>query len=49
MLRKSPSQRGHPVAALQTECLLWSREPEDEIVPVVRALIDLAVEELKLM
>jgi aryl-alcohol dehydrogenase-like predicted oxidoreductase len=28
----------HPIAALQTEYSLWSREPEDEIVPVVREL-----------
>ena len=28
----------HPIAALQTEYSLWSREPEDEILPVCRAL-----------
>jgi aryl-alcohol dehydrogenase-like predicted oxidoreductase len=28
----------HPVAALQTEYSLWSREPEAEILPVVREL-----------
>jgi len=28
----------HPIAALQTEYSLWSREPEDEILPVVREL-----------
>lgn len=28
----------HPIAALQTEYSLWSREPEDEILPTVRAL-----------
>ncbi len=28
----------HPVAALQTEYSLWSREPETEILPVVREL-----------
>jgi aryl-alcohol dehydrogenase-like predicted oxidoreductase len=28
----------HPVAALQTEYSLWSREPEDEILLAVRAL-----------
>jgi len=28
----------HPVAALQTEYSLWSREPEDEIIPTCRAL-----------
>ncbi len=28
----------HPIAALQTEYSLWSREPEDEILPTVRNL-----------
>ena len=28
----------HPIAALQTEYSLWSRDPEDEILPVVREL-----------
>jgi aryl-alcohol dehydrogenase-like predicted oxidoreductase len=28
----------HPIAALQTEYSLWSREVEDEILPTVRAL-----------
>ncbi len=28
----------HPIAALQTEYSLWSREPEDEIMPVLRDL-----------
>ena len=28
----------HPISALQTEYSLWSREPEDEILPTVRAL-----------
>lgn len=28
----------HPIAALQTEYSLWSREPEDEIMPTCRAL-----------
>lgn len=28
----------HPVAALQTEYSLWSREPEDELLPVLREL-----------
>jgi aryl-alcohol dehydrogenase-like predicted oxidoreductase len=28
----------HPVSALQTEYSLWSRDPEDEILPTVRAL-----------
>ncbi len=28
----------HPIAALQTEYSLWSRDPEDEILPTCRAL-----------
>jgi aryl-alcohol dehydrogenase-like predicted oxidoreductase len=28
----------HPIAALQTEYSLWSREPEDEILPALREL-----------
>jgi aryl-alcohol dehydrogenase-like predicted oxidoreductase len=28
----------HPIAALQTEYSLWSREPEDEILPTIREL-----------
>jgi aryl-alcohol dehydrogenase-like predicted oxidoreductase len=28
----------HPVTALQTEYSLWSRDPEDEILPLVREL-----------
>ncbi len=28
----------HPISALQTEFSLWSREPEDEILPTLRAL-----------
>lgn len=28
----------HPIAALQTEYSLWSREPEDELLGVVRSL-----------
>ena len=28
----------HPIAALQTEYSLWSREPEDEILPICREL-----------
>jgi aryl-alcohol dehydrogenase-like predicted oxidoreductase len=28
----------HPIAALQTEYSLWSREPEEEILPVCREL-----------
>ncbi len=30
--------RVHPIAALQTEYSLWSREPEDELLPTVREL-----------
>jgi aryl-alcohol dehydrogenase-like predicted oxidoreductase len=28
----------HPISALQTEYSLWSREPEDEIIPTCRSL-----------
>ncbi len=28
----------HPIAALQTEYSLWSRDPEDELIPVCREL-----------
>jgi len=28
----------HPISALQTEYSLWTRDPEDEILPTVRAL-----------
>lgn len=28
----------HPTAALQTECSLWSREAEAEVLPTVREL-----------
>ncbi|MBA3440901.1 MAG: aldo/keto reductase, partial [Pyrinomonadaceae bacterium] len=28
----------HPIAALQTEYSLWSRDPEDEILPICREL-----------
>ena len=28
----------HPISALQTEYSLWSREPEDEIIPTLREL-----------
>ena len=28
----------HPISALQTEYSLWSRDPEDEIIPTVREL-----------
>src|SRR3954452_4697977 len=32
------AQAVHPIAALQTEYSLWSREPEAEILPLVREL-----------
>jgi aryl-alcohol dehydrogenase-like predicted oxidoreductase len=32
------AQKVHPISALQTEHSLWSREPEDEILPTVREL-----------
>jgi aryl-alcohol dehydrogenase-like predicted oxidoreductase len=32
------AHRAHPIAALQTEFSLWSREPEDELLPTVREL-----------
>jgi len=32
------AQAVHPIAALQSEYSLWSREPEDEILPVCREL-----------
>lgn len=32
------AHRTHPIAALQTEYSLWSRDPEDEILPTVREL-----------
>lgn len=32
------ANRVHPVTALQTEYSLWSRDPEDEILPAVREL-----------
>jgi aryl-alcohol dehydrogenase-like predicted oxidoreductase len=32
------AQAVHPIAALQTEYSLWSRDPEDEIMPVCREL-----------
>ena len=32
------AQAVHPIAALQTEYSLWSREPEDELLATVRAL-----------
>jgi aryl-alcohol dehydrogenase-like predicted oxidoreductase len=32
------AQAVHPITALQTEYSLWSREPEDEVLPTVREL-----------
>jgi aryl-alcohol dehydrogenase-like predicted oxidoreductase len=32
------AHRTHPISALQTEYSLWSREPEDEILPTLREL-----------
>lgn len=32
------AQAVHPISALQTEYSLWSRDPEDEILPTVREL-----------
>ena len=32
------AHRTHPIVALQTEYSLWSRDPEDEILPTVREL-----------
>lgn len=32
------AHRVHPLSALQTEYSLWTRDPEDEILPTVRAL-----------
>ena len=32
------AHRVHPISALQTEYSLWSREPEDELLPTVRRL-----------
>jgi len=32
------AQQVHPISALQTEYSLWSRDPEDEILPAVREL-----------
>ena len=28
----------HPISALRTECSVWSREPESEILPTLREL-----------
>ena len=33
-----PVHAVHPICALQTEYSLWSRDPEDELVPTVREL-----------
>ncbi len=32
------AQKVHPISALQTEYSLWSRDPEDEVLPTVREL-----------
>jgi aryl-alcohol dehydrogenase-like predicted oxidoreductase len=32
------AHREHPIAALQTEYSLWTRDPEDEVLPVCREL-----------
>jgi aryl-alcohol dehydrogenase-like predicted oxidoreductase len=32
------AHRVHPISALQTEYSLWSRDPEDELLPTVREL-----------
>jgi aryl-alcohol dehydrogenase-like predicted oxidoreductase len=32
------AQKVHPISALQTEYSLWSRDPEDEIIPTCREL-----------
>ncbi len=32
------AHRVHPITALQTEYSLWSRDPEDEVLPTVREL-----------
>jgi aryl-alcohol dehydrogenase-like predicted oxidoreductase len=32
------AQKVHPIAALQTEYSLWSRDPEDELLDTVRDL-----------
>ncbi len=32
------AHRVHPISALQTEYSLWSREPEDQILPTIREL-----------
>ncbi len=32
------AQREHPITALQTEYSLWTRDPEDEVLPVCREL-----------
>lgn len=32
------AHRVHPISALQTEYSLWSREPEDEVLPLLRKL-----------
>jgi aryl-alcohol dehydrogenase-like predicted oxidoreductase len=32
------AQNAHPLAAIQTEYSLWSREPEDELLPLLKEL-----------
>jgi aryl-alcohol dehydrogenase-like predicted oxidoreductase len=32
------AQKVHPLAAIQTEYSLWSREPEDELLPLLKEL-----------
>jgi aryl-alcohol dehydrogenase-like predicted oxidoreductase len=32
------AQREHPITALQTEYSLWTRDPEDEVLPLCREL-----------
>src|SRR6202790_3993325 len=32
------AQKVHPIAALQTEYSLWTRDPEDEVLPTTREL-----------
>ena len=36
--RSAAPTRVHPISALQTEYSLWSRDPEDELLPTVREL-----------
>ncbi len=32
------AHKTHPISALQTEYSLWTRDPEDDVLPIVRAL-----------